>query len=130
MSGPVIVDSGGANISSLRFALGRIGWNAPLTAGPGLIRAASHVFLPGVGGTALLLRVFVESTQVYEPFSLFVPDAMVTSVKCSGTSNRANRWQANPLPLVSPPVPQVPYNRCACILAWMTRQRKRSMLCK
>jgi imidazole glycerol-phosphate synthase subunit HisH len=47
--GPVIVDSGGANISSLRFALGRLGCRAPLTADPALIRAASHVFLPGVG---------------------------------------------------------------------------------
>jgi glutamine amidotransferase len=47
--GPVIVDSGGANISSLRFALGRLGCAAPLTADPGLIRQASHVFLPGVG---------------------------------------------------------------------------------
>jgi imidazole glycerol-phosphate synthase subunit HisH len=47
--GPVIVDSGGANISSLRFALGRLGCMAPLTADPALIREASHVFLPGVG---------------------------------------------------------------------------------
>lgn len=47
--GPVIVDSGGANISSLRFALGRLGCAAPLTDDPALITAASHVFLPGVG---------------------------------------------------------------------------------
>ncbi|MFU8895701.1 MAG: imidazole glycerol phosphate synthase subunit HisH [Gammaproteobacteria bacterium] len=47
--GPVILDSGGANISSLRFALGRLGCAAPLTADPGVIRNASHVFLPGVG---------------------------------------------------------------------------------
>lgn len=54
--GPVIVDSGGANISSLRFALGRIGCNAPLTADPGLITGASHVFLPGVGAAADAMR--------------------------------------------------------------------------
>jgi imidazole glycerol-phosphate synthase subunit HisH len=47
--GPVIVDSGGANISSLRFALGRLGCHAPLTADADDIRTASHVFLPGVG---------------------------------------------------------------------------------
>ena len=52
MSGPVIVDSGGANISSLRFALGRLDCHAPLTADPALIREASHVFLPGVGAAA------------------------------------------------------------------------------
>lgn len=50
--GPVIVDSGGANISSLRFALARLGCAAPLTAKPAEIRAASHVFLPGVGAAA------------------------------------------------------------------------------
>jgi imidazole glycerol-phosphate synthase subunit HisH len=49
---PVIVDSGGANISSLRFALGRLGCAAPLTADPAIIRQASHVFLPGVGAAA------------------------------------------------------------------------------
>jgi imidazole glycerol-phosphate synthase subunit HisH len=48
-AGPVIVESGGANISSLRFALGRLGCTAPLSADPARIRAASHVFLPGVG---------------------------------------------------------------------------------
>jgi imidazole glycerol-phosphate synthase subunit HisH len=47
--GPVIVDSGGANISSLRFALARLGCAAPLSSDPALIRGASHVFLPGVG---------------------------------------------------------------------------------
>lgn len=47
--GAVIVDSGGANISSLRFALGRLGCTPPLSADPELIRRASHVFLPGVG---------------------------------------------------------------------------------
>jgi glutamine amidotransferase len=46
---PLIVDAGGANISSLRFALGRLGCRAPLSADPAQIRAASHVFLPGVG---------------------------------------------------------------------------------
>jgi imidazole glycerol-phosphate synthase subunit HisH len=46
---PVILDSGGANISSLRFALGRLGCTAALTADPARIASASHVFLPGVG---------------------------------------------------------------------------------
>jgi len=54
--GPVIVDSGGANISSLRFALGRLGCAAPLSADPELIRGASHVFLPGVGAVDDAMR--------------------------------------------------------------------------
>lgn len=50
MPGPVaIIDGGGANIASLRFALDRLGRESVLTTDAGLIRAASHVILPGVG---------------------------------------------------------------------------------
>jgi len=45
----VIIDSGGANIASLRFALERLGAQAALSADPGVIREATHVVLPGVG---------------------------------------------------------------------------------
>jgi imidazole glycerol-phosphate synthase subunit HisH len=44
-----IVDSGGANISSVRFALERLGVSGELTADPAVIRAAKRVILPGVG---------------------------------------------------------------------------------
>lgn len=44
-----IVDSGGANIASVRFALERLGVQSELTADPALIRAADRVILPGVG---------------------------------------------------------------------------------
>lgn len=44
-----VVDSGGANIASLMFALQRIGRSAEVTADPLRIRTASHVILPGVG---------------------------------------------------------------------------------
>ncbi len=46
---PVIIASGGANLASLSFALRRLGCDAPVTEDPGLIDAASHVILPGVG---------------------------------------------------------------------------------
>ena len=49
MPTPVIIASGGANLASLRFALQRLGCDAPVTEDPGLIEAASHVVLPGVG---------------------------------------------------------------------------------
>ena len=45
----VIVDSGGANIASLEFALQRLQVPVTLSADAGEIRAASHVLLPGVG---------------------------------------------------------------------------------
>ena len=44
-----IVDSGGANIASLRFALARLGIDAELTADPDTIASAHRVLLPGVG---------------------------------------------------------------------------------
>jgi glutamine amidotransferase len=44
-----IVDSGGANISSVRFALERLGVQSELTADPAVITAAERVILPGVG---------------------------------------------------------------------------------
>ncbi|MBI2813797.1 MAG: imidazole glycerol phosphate synthase subunit HisH [Opitutae bacterium] len=45
----VIVDSGGANLASVRFALERLGVRGTLTADPAAIRSAERVILPGVG---------------------------------------------------------------------------------
>ena len=44
-----IVDSGGANIASLKFALARLGVAAELTVDAARIRTADRVLLPGVG---------------------------------------------------------------------------------
>jgi imidazole glycerol-phosphate synthase subunit HisH len=44
-----VIDSGGANIASLLYALQRLGASAELTKDAARIRAASHVLLPGVG---------------------------------------------------------------------------------
>ncbi|MEM7431594.1 MAG: imidazole glycerol phosphate synthase subunit HisH [Pseudomonadota bacterium] len=44
-----IVDSGGANLASLGYALSRIGQEYTLTRDADVIRNASHVILPGVG---------------------------------------------------------------------------------
>jgi len=48
----VLVDAGGSNIGSVRYALQRLGVDAPLSADPARIRAARHVILPGVGAAA------------------------------------------------------------------------------
>lgn len=45
----VVIDSGGANLASLLFALDRLGTKAAVTTDASRIRAASHVLLPGVG---------------------------------------------------------------------------------
>jgi imidazole glycerol-phosphate synthase subunit HisH len=44
-----IIDSGGANIASLQYALERLGTDATLTTDTDVIRRAGRVVLPGVG---------------------------------------------------------------------------------
>ena len=52
MPAVVIIESGGANIASLQFALQRLGASSCVSALPERIRDASHVILPGVGAAA------------------------------------------------------------------------------
>jgi imidazole glycerol-phosphate synthase subunit HisH len=49
VSDAVIVDTGGANLASLQFALERLDVRASVSSDPSAIQAASRVFLPGVG---------------------------------------------------------------------------------
>jgi len=51
-----IIDSGGANIASVRFALERCGVEAELTADRGTIERAEKVILPGVGMAATAME--------------------------------------------------------------------------
>jgi glutamine amidotransferase len=44
-----IVDTGGANLASVRYALERLGRSGEITVDPKVISAATHVILPGVG---------------------------------------------------------------------------------
>ena len=50
-----IIDSGGANIASVRFALERLGVDAELTADADVIWAAERVILPGVGAAPVAM---------------------------------------------------------------------------
>jgi glutamine amidotransferase len=52
VSDVAIIDNGGANIASLRYALERLGASSHLTADPDELRAARRVILPGVGAAA------------------------------------------------------------------------------
>ncbi|WP_386066342.1 imidazole glycerol phosphate synthase subunit HisH [Tahibacter sp. UC22_41] len=56
----VLVDGGGTNIGSVRYALQRLGVDAPLTTDAARIRAASHVILPGVGAAGPAMQRLVE----------------------------------------------------------------------
>ncbi|HLI16663.1 MAG TPA: imidazole glycerol phosphate synthase subunit HisH [Rhodanobacteraceae bacterium] len=59
-----LVDSGGANIGSVRYALQRLGVEAPLTRDPASIRRADHVILPGVGAAAPAMALLREKGLV------------------------------------------------------------------
>ncbi len=52
----VLVDSGGANIGSVRYALQRLGVDAELTGDGDIIRRADRVILPGVGAAAAAMQ--------------------------------------------------------------------------
>ena len=48
----VLVDAGGTNIGSVRYALERLGVGAELSSDAKRISRATHVVLPGVGAAA------------------------------------------------------------------------------
>lgn len=52
----VLIDAGGTNIGSVRYALQRLGVDASMTDDPKRIRLASHVILPGVGAAGPGMR--------------------------------------------------------------------------
>ncbi|MGI2260799.1 imidazole glycerol phosphate synthase subunit HisH [Shewanella sp. GXUN23E] len=52
----VIIDTGCANLSSVRFALQRLGDTPLITADPELIRQARRVILPGVGSARAAMQ--------------------------------------------------------------------------
>jgi glutamine amidotransferase len=52
----VLVDSGGANIGSVRYALQRLGVDAELSGDGDAIRRADRVILPGVGAAAAAMQ--------------------------------------------------------------------------
>ena len=51
-----IIDSGGANLASLQFALDRLGARSIVSSEPAAIAAAPRVLLPGVGAAADAMR--------------------------------------------------------------------------
>jgi glutamine amidotransferase len=64
MAAPIdvaVVDSGGANLASLQFALERLGARVHVSRDPNAIAAAPRVLLPGVGAAADAMRRLRES---------------------------------------------------------------------
>jgi glutamine amidotransferase len=59
-----IIDSGGANIASVKFALERLSVESVLTDDVNVIRAADKVILPGVGAAPIAMQRLVSSGLV------------------------------------------------------------------
>jgi imidazole glycerol-phosphate synthase subunit HisH len=59
-----IVNSGGANISSVMFAIERLGKSYVFTDDPDDIRKASHVVFPGVGAASAAMRTLREKRLI------------------------------------------------------------------
>ena len=68
-----IIDSGGANIASVRFALERLGLDSVLTADPAVISAAERVILPGVGAAPVAMAQLARAGLVECIRSLTLP---------------------------------------------------------
>jgi len=51
-----IIDSGGANIASIQFALERLGVVAELSSDADIIKKSSHIILPGVGSAGSVMK--------------------------------------------------------------------------
>ncbi|MDG2392999.1 MAG: imidazole glycerol phosphate synthase subunit HisH [Thalassotalea sp.] len=60
----VIIDTGCANISSLKFALERLGYQILVSADKAQIQSASKVFLPGVGSAEFAMNSINERNLV------------------------------------------------------------------
>ena len=59
-----IIDSGGANIASVKFAFERLGQRAVLTDDINIIRSAEKVLLPGVGAAPVAMQRLYDSGLV------------------------------------------------------------------
>jgi len=119
----VIIDGGGANIASLRFALDRLGRRAVLTTDPELIAGAAHVILPGVGAARNAMeRLRSQGLDVLiptlkQPFlgiclgmQLLFDGSAEEDTPCLGIlRGRAGRFPAHP----DRPVPHMGWNRIA-----------------
>src|SRR5689334_6468931 len=51
-----IIDSGGANIASIQFALERLAVSAELSTDADRIKKSSHIILPGVGSAGSVMK--------------------------------------------------------------------------
>jgi glutamine amidotransferase len=117
----VIIDNGGANTASLRFALARLDVEPELTCDARTIGAATHVILPGVGAAAdamerlrahrldaLIPRLTQPVLGICLGMQLLYEASEEGGAQCLGTiPGTARRLQ----PMKGRPVPHMGWNR-------------------
>lgn len=68
-----IIDSGGANLASLQFALQRLGQDSVVTADRNIIRSAERIILPGVGAARNAMQTLADYDLLDDIRSLTQP---------------------------------------------------------
>ena len=53
----VIIDTGCANVSSVRFAIERLGYQVEVSKDPAVVLTADKLFLPGVGTASKVMQI-------------------------------------------------------------------------
>ncbi|RJG42508.1 imidazole glycerol phosphate synthase subunit HisH [Motilimonas pumila] len=69
----VIIDTGCANLSSVKFAIERLGYQVIVSKEPSVLQSADKLFLPGVGTAKEAMKNFVERDLVEQVKNLTQP---------------------------------------------------------
>jgi len=69
----VIIDTGCANLSSVRFAIERLGYEVTVSKDPAVLQQADKLFLPGVGTAKEAMKNLIERNLVEEIKKLTQP---------------------------------------------------------
>lgn len=123
MTDVVVIENGGGNVASVRYALDRLGVDAELTSDADRIRRATHVILPGVGAAKDAMqrlratgldRVIPTLEQpvlgICLGMQLLFESSAEGNVACLGiVPGRAERFPDSP----DRPVPHMGWNRLA-----------------
>lgn len=60
----VIIDTGSANLTSIKVAIERLGYNSIITSKPSLVSKSKKVFLPGVGTASAVMKFLFDKKLV------------------------------------------------------------------
>ena len=69
----VIIDTGCANLSSVKFAIERLGYNVTVSADPVILQQADKLFLPGVGTASEAMKNLIDRDLIEPIKSLTQP---------------------------------------------------------